>query len=113
MDLEIASLLVRQHMALIDEGIGPKNPKTGDAQLLAAAVRAGGADEFSTDYLRDYRLVDEDGTLLGDYPPCPALSYTDQIPCAHRAGHSRVFGPTGPRELYDHSAPDHRVYWND
>ena len=113
MNLETASLIIRQHMALMDQGIGPKNPTARDAQLLADAVRAGGADEFSAEYLRDYRLVDKDGNLLGDDPPCLARSHTDQIPCAHRAGHPRVSGPTGPQEMYDHSVPRQRLYWND
>jgi len=32
-----AELLIRQHMALADEGIGPKSPKMSDAVVLAWA----------------------------------------------------------------------------
>jgi hypothetical protein len=66
MDIPTASLILRQHMRLIDEGVGPRDPQPHDAAVLAEAVRRAG-HMYTTAQLHDFRLVDEDGTPLGDY----------------------------------------------
>lgn len=106
MDFAAASLIIRQHMALIDEGIGPKYPGEHDARVLAEAVRLAG-HRFAESDLYEHGLVEENPAV-----PCPARSRIDEVPCAHRAGHPRVSGPT-QGEIYDHSAPTHGAYWND
>lgn len=40
MNLLTASLLIRQHMALVDEGIGQRDPVDADAHILQQAAEA-------------------------------------------------------------------------
>ena len=42
MDTVTGSLLIRQHLALIDEGIGPKDEHPSDRDVLAEAVAVAG-----------------------------------------------------------------------
>ncbi len=108
LDLPTASLILRQHMALMNEGIGPRDPDPYDAVILNAAVREAG-HLYTTAELHDFRLVDEDGTPLTDYPLCAARSWVDGVPCALPAGHPRI---ASRGFSYDHAAPDAGVWWN-
>lgn len=56
MDKDVASLLVRQAMALMDEGIGPVYPESTDQGLLNAAIEVVG-DEFDRHYLWNVGLL--------------------------------------------------------
>lgn len=42
MDTVVASLLIRQHLRLIDEGVGPRDPHPSDRDVLADAVAVAG-----------------------------------------------------------------------
>lgn len=52
----VAGLLIRQHLALIKEGIGPKDPRDTDPTLMAWAVEITG-DDFDDHDLWDSGLV--------------------------------------------------------
>src|SRR5918993_4987450 len=112
MNLPTASLILRQHMALIDEGRGPRDPDINDVKVLAEAVHIAG-HLYTTAQLHEFRLVDEDGTPTA---MCPARSWGDQDPCAHLRGHPRVTAPGrrgGLGDVYDHGNPDAGTWWNE
>lgn len=82
MDYQIASLLVRQHMSLMDEGIGPARPLDDDGHLVQAAywvVR----NELTEHEAWDYRLISEDQhdkktcDRCRPLPPHPAFNKED------------------------------------
>lgn len=56
---EVASLLLRQHSALMEEGIGPEGPLAGDRGLLDEAWGLLGA-EFGVCWGYEYGFVDKD-----------------------------------------------------
>ena len=53
MNHQEASLIVRQHIALVDEGIGPKNIQPEDEALMRDAVRAVRAQDRLRGHVRD------------------------------------------------------------
>lgn len=68
--VHLASLLIRQRMALVDEGIGAKDPRPGDDELLVAAVRVARGEFDDHDLWDAYLLSDEEhaGNCTKGYP---------------------------------------------
>jgi len=74
-DVDVASLIVRQHLALVDEGIGPKDVAPGDAVVLAQAVRVA-RDEIEDHDLWEAELISdaEHAARVKACPRCERLA---------------------------------------
>lgn len=69
MDRNVAHLLIRQHLALTDEGIGPRDATPADNALLNRAVHAAG-DDFDSHDLYEARLIGKNEHRTAR-PSCP------------------------------------------